>query len=286
MRVSSVILVVLAVLCAGVTAPVAAAGGSPGGSPAAASAAVPATTQAEAPLVAQQETPNGTNETTDEGAGESAAGDESAGFGSQISSFMQSSSTQTTGAVESRMWQVRANRSGGSLSTANVGVSAPAVERRVSILEARLAELRETRERLAEARANGSLSRVEYRARLARVNGQLSALGSAVDRTRPVAVEAGFNETRLAELGAEIEAERGPPPWAENRSAGGTAGDGNGPPEGGDGAVGPGAGNGSAGNGNGADGERGNSGNGNDDAGNGNGNANAGNGDNGNGNGR
>ncbi|MFC5365762.1 hypothetical protein [Salinirubrum litoreum] len=283
MRVSSVLLVVLAVCLAGVTVPVAAVGGSSGASPATASPIAPATAQADAPQVAQQETPNGTNETTDEGSDGSTAGEESAGFGSRISSFMQSSSTQTSGAVESRLWEVRVNRTAGEIGTTDGGVSGPVVERRVSVLESRLTEVRETRQRLAEARANGSLSAVEYRARLARVNGQLSALESAVDRTRPVAVDAGLNETRLSDLSAEIEAERGPPDWAGNRSAGDESeGNGNGPPEGGDG--GPGNGAGPPGNGNGGDRGNAGNGNGNDNAGNGNGDdrGNAGNGNSGN----
>lgn len=282
MRVSSVLLVALVVLLAGVTAPVGAVGTSP--TVAGTTVGTDHATAADASEVVQQETPNGTNETTEANDDESDA-DDATGFGSQISSFMQSSSTETSGAVESKLWHARLNRTDSGPGATDTGPPASVVERRVSVLESRLAEVRESRERLAAARANGSISAVAYRARLARLNGQLSALETAVDRARPVAASAGVNESRLSDLDAEIDAERGPPAHAGNRSAqGGAEGNGNGPPDAGDGRPGTGAGP----PGNAPDGERGNSGNGNgnetasdsDRRGNGDNRGNAGNGDN------
>jgi hypothetical protein len=261
MRVSSVLLVALVVLLAGVTAPVGAVGTSP--TVAGTTVGTDHATAADASEVVQQETPNGTNETTEASDDESDA-DDATGFGSQISSFMQSSSTETSGAVESQLWHARLNRTDSGPGVSETGPPASVVERRVSVLESRLAEVRESRERLAAARANGSISAVAYRARLARLNGQLSALETAVDRARPVAASAGVNESRLSDLDAEIDAERGPPAHAGNRSAqGGAEGNGNGPPDAGDGRPGTGAGP----PGNAPDADRGNSGN--PDAGNG-----------------
>ncbi|WP_430506407.1 hypothetical protein [Haloparvum sp. PAK95] len=227
---------------------------------------------------------------------------ESAGFGSSVSSFLQSTAAETNTAVDQGIWE------------ANVEGNATAEEAqdRAARLGERVAELRAQRARLAELRRNGSISLPTYVARDARLRAELRSLGAAANQTGQVAPNATGAQQSLASVEQAAEAASGPPDEVANRTGAPSdvpgAGNGNGsapgqPPANASNGGGPpsdvgddpaneagnhsdGAGNGADGAGNGADGA-GNgadgAGNGTDEAGNGagNGNDDAGNGANG-----
>lgn len=122
----------------------------------------------------------GTETAGNEMAGNETTEDESAnGFGQQISSFVQSTSSEADGAVEQGVWESRIAENG----------SPEAVNERAEALESRLSEARAEREALREARRNGSITRMEFVSRMAQLNGELRSVASAADDTASVAAE-------------------------------------------------------------------------------------------------
>ncbi len=123
------------------------------------------------------------------------------GFGATVSSFVQSESAETEGSVEQGMWKAGVSE--------NASVSA--VERRTAALTARLDRLRERRAELRAAYENGSLTRVAYVARLAAIEGQLSAIEAAANDTKPIAAAVGANVSKVEAVGEQARQARGPP---------------------------------------------------------------------------
>lgn len=165
-------------------------------------------------------------------------------FGSQLSSFMQSSASQAAGSVENGMWEAAyenaSNRTRRSL-----------IDRRTNQLSERITDLQAQKRALQAAKRNGSITTVEYRSRLSQIVGQLAALKEGIETVdRPGAP--GVNRSKIADLnsradrlaGQEVSqiardlggprASPGPPEWIETGpDDGGEAGnrsDG-GPPE-------------------------------------------------------
>lgn len=146
-------------------------------------------------------------------------------FGSQLSSFMQSSASQAAGSVENGMWEAAyenaSNRTRRSL-----------IDRRTNQLSQRISDLQAQKRALQAAKRNGSISTVEYRSRLSQIVGQLAALNEGIETVdRPGAP--GVNRTKIADLnnradrlaGKEVSqiardlggprASPGPPEWLE-----------------------------------------------------------------------
>lgn len=138
----------------------------------------------------------------------SSAANESVGFGSSVSSFLQSTAAETNTAVDQGIWK------------ANVGGNATAEEaqHRATRLGERVAELRAQRARLAELRSNGSISLPAYVARDARMRAELRSLGAAANQTQQVAPNATAVQQSLASVEQAANAASGPPDEVANRT--------------------------------------------------------------------
>lgn len=123
---------------------------------------------------------------------------QNASLGSEISSFMSSTAASTENSVDRGMWQASVNRS----------PSNAAVAQRVSTLAVRYERLRTELEQLRKARANGSISGIEYRVRRATLRAELRSLGVSVASLEPMAARSGTADERLAELRDRVPAPR------------------------------------------------------------------------------
>lgn len=103
------------------------------------------------------------------------------GFGQQVTSFVQSTSAETDGAVEQGMWESRVAED----------ATPEAIDERGARLEERLAAAQTEQERLRAARENGSISQMEYASRMAQVNGEIRSIAAAADDTAAVAKDTG-----------------------------------------------------------------------------------------------
>lgn len=108
-------------------------------------------------------------------------------MGAEISAFMQSSAAEADGAVEDGMFEAEYDE--------RPDDRAALVRNRTGELQADLAELRERRQELQENR--DEMSDVEYRARMSRLVSDVRSLERSVDRTEPLAEDAGVNTTTL-----------------------------------------------------------------------------------------
>lgn len=120
-----------------------------------------------------------------------AQAEEGSGMGSDVSSFMQSTSGQTDEAVESGMWNA---------AYENASNRSAVVQRRVSDIDRRLSDLQDRRDRLQAARENGSIGQAAYRARMSRLVGRMAGLNRSIDETDRQAREAGVNRSRVERL--------------------------------------------------------------------------------------
>lgn len=114
------------------------------------------------------------------------------GFGTQISAFMQASSADTNGSVDSGMWQARFNASNDSRKTRVVTHRIDKLDRRLTRLEAELSTLEATHE-------NGTRD-VAYMARASRLTAKIDSLQRAINDTDDAATSVGVNTTRLDRL--------------------------------------------------------------------------------------
>ncbi|WP_101294666.1 hypothetical protein [Halegenticoccus soli] len=138
----------------------------------------------------------------------------SMGFGTELSSFVQSMSAQTRGTVDRELWERRLERT----------ETAATMEQRIDDLGSKFIALESEREQLESEYENGNVSDLEYRARLSRIETQLLILDAVVDSAREPAAELGANTTRLDQIDAGVDRVRGPPTdgpvWAASRPAG------------------------------------------------------------------
>jgi hypothetical protein len=112
-------------------------------------------------------------------------------MGAEISAFMQSSASETDGAVENGMFEA-------AYENGSADERTELVRNRTGDLQDDLADLRERRQRLQENREN--MSQVEYQARMSRLVSDIRSLEQAANQTEPLAEEAGVNTTTLQEI--------------------------------------------------------------------------------------
>jgi len=127
-----------------------------------------------------------------------------ASLGADISSFMQSSAAEMSGAVETGMWSASFN------ATENESKRRQLVERRTGELRADLADLRERKAELETEREAGNLSAAAYKARVGRLIGRINALRSAIDATAPRARQANADVDAVAMLETDVRNLTGP----------------------------------------------------------------------------
>lgn len=147
-----------------------------------------------------------------------AQADNGSSMGSNVSSFMQSTSGQADEEVESGMWNA---------AYENASNRSAVVQRRAGDISTRLADLQDRRERLEAAHENGSIGRAEYRARLGRLVGRMAALNRSIAETERQARATGVDTTRIEALRRQAGNASGPEMAAVARSMAG------GPPTGG-----------------------------------------------------
>lgn len=114
----------------------------------------------------------------------------SSSMGAEISAFMQSSASETDGSVADGMFEAQ--------YAANGSDRAALVRNRTDRLQGDLADLRAEKRELRADR--GNMSRVEYRARMSRLVGEIRSLERSANRTEPLAASAGVDATALGEI--------------------------------------------------------------------------------------
>lgn len=119
-----------------------------------------------------------------------------ASLGTQVSSFMLSSSAEVDDTVDSGMWAAAFNRSNGSAQAA-------LVHARTGTLDRRLDRLHNRSRALAAARENGSISELAYAARASHIAARIGTLEDAIDDTARAATEAGEDDADLETLRTE-----------------------------------------------------------------------------------
>lgn len=134
--------------------------------------------------------------------------DESDGFGSSVSSFVQSTTAETNTAVDQGIWE----------ASVEGNATADQAQDRAAKLGERIAELRAQRARLAERRANGSISLQTYVARDAGLRAELRSLGAAANETKRVAPADPTVQESLTRVAQAADAAQGPPNEVVNRS--------------------------------------------------------------------
>ena len=138
------------------------------------------------PTVMAQETATPTQNATNESS-------DTAGFGTQLTAFAQSSAAEANDSVENGMWQAR-------FEQANASQRAQLVTNRTGTLEQRLERLQTQNATLTQQSANGSLQGPAAAARQSQLNTRIGALRTAVNDTDNAATEAGVNDSRLESL--------------------------------------------------------------------------------------
>lgn len=115
-------------------------------------------------------------------------------LGAQVSAVMQANAGQAHGVVENGMWGAAFADAAGEPAKRAL------VERRIEALDRSLAELKDQRRALREARRNGNITQEEYRIRMAALVGQLAAVGDGIEETDERARAVGVNTVQLDEL--------------------------------------------------------------------------------------
>jgi hypothetical protein len=116
-----------------------------------------------------------------------------ASMGAQLSSFMQASTAEANGSVDSGMWEARFEQS-------NASDRARVVRNRAVTLEQRHERLRERMSAVQADYENGSLPEPVYVARASRLNSELATLEDAINDTADAAESSGVDTSRLADL--------------------------------------------------------------------------------------
>ncbi|WP_433625359.1 DUF7096 domain-containing protein [Halomicrococcus sp. NG-SE-24] len=111
-------------------------------------------------------------------------------LGTEISSFMQASSTETQGAVETGMWVARFN------ATDNRSARQKLVRSQVDDLGRKLDTLQEEKQAIIDAYQNGKIDELQYRAQMSGVVSRIQAIQQAINETEP----------RARTVGAEVQA--------------------------------------------------------------------------------
>lgn len=138
-------------------------------------------------------------------------------LGADISSFMQSSTAEVDGAVETGMWSAAFN------GTENRSVQTKLVERRTTELRTELSELQQRKRELVTEREEGNITEVAYKAKVSRLLGQINALRAAIDTTSNRAKRTNVSAESLDALRTETENLTGPEIASVARSTSGVA---------------------------------------------------------------
>lgn len=153
-----------------------------------------------------------------------------ASLGTDISSFMQSSVSEASGAVDTGMWSAEFD------ATANRSARVTLVDRKTEEMRTELESLREQKQELLDAREAGEVSQTAFHARMSSLIGRIDALESSLDATTARARSVNASVAGLDQLRTDLENVSGPEIAAVARNTSGVGvgaglqGDGNGPP--------------------------------------------------------
>lgn len=140
----------------------------------------------------------GETTTTSQSNQSNATSSSDAALGLRVSSFVQSTSSETAGVVDSGMWAADVTRSN----------RPEAVDQRVTDLREQLSTLRSERAELREAYQAGEISRLQYRSQLAELNGRFAALSTATKDTERAATQLNTQAPGLQQVREDLDAER------------------------------------------------------------------------------
>jgi hypothetical protein len=112
-------------------------------------------------------------------------------MGSEVSSFMQSTTGETGEEVEAGMWNAAYENSSNRTAV---------VDRRADSIGSRLDELHRQKRTLVEAYRNGSINRTEYQARMSYIVGRMAGLNRSIEETARQANETGADVTAVGQL--------------------------------------------------------------------------------------
>ncbi len=115
-------------------------------------------------------------------------------LGSEISSFMQVSTSQATGTVDTGLWIAQFN------GTKNKSARQTLVRDRVTKIQSELEDVRQRKEKLVKARKNGNISTLQYQARMSKLVGEIRSLEHSINTTKPRAERVGTRVQRLQQL--------------------------------------------------------------------------------------
>jgi polyhydroxyalkanoate synthesis regulator phasin len=119
--------------------------------------------------------------------------------GTQMSSFMQTSTASATSAVEDGMFEAEYEAADNRTVV---------VDRRADRIERQIADLQERKQRIAER--EGQMSEVAYNAQMSRIAGEIEALERQINATKSKAEAVGAGASRFDRLNENVSSLRGP----------------------------------------------------------------------------
>ncbi|WP_435155356.1 DUF7096 domain-containing protein [Haladaptatus sp. DFWS20] len=125
-------------------------------------------------------------------------------LGAEISSFMQVSTSQAKGTVDTGLWVARFNE------TKNRSARKSLVRHQVSNMQTELENVRQRKQALVEARNNGQISTLQYQAKMSEIVGEIRSLEHAINQTKSRADKVGVRNNKLRQLDKEANTVGGP----------------------------------------------------------------------------
>lgn len=125
-------------------------------------------------------------------------------LGAEVSSFMQVSTSQAKGTVDTGMWVARFNQ------TKNRSAQRSLVKYRVDDMRKQLTSLENRKRKLVEARKRGEISQLKYQSEMSQLIGEIHALRHSITATRPRAVTLGTSTNELDRLNESARTAGGP----------------------------------------------------------------------------
>ncbi|WP_327051110.1 hypothetical protein [Halomicrococcus gelatinilyticus] len=125
-------------------------------------------------------------------------------LGAEISSFMQVSSAEAQGAVDTGMWVAEYNASG------NQSAKQSLVDQQVTTLGRELDTLQREKQAIITAYRNGNITRVEYKAQMSSIIGRIQSVQQAINETEPRARAVGADVRAVTALSNRTNATVGP----------------------------------------------------------------------------
>jgi hypothetical protein len=125
-------------------------------------------------------------------------------LGAEISSFMQVSTSQAKGTVDTGMWVARFNQ------TKNKSAQQALVSNNVGDMKNQLSSLQDRKQKLVQARNSGKISQLKYQSEMSQLIGEIRAIQHSINATRPRAVTVGTRVNDVNNLSERANTAGGP----------------------------------------------------------------------------